>query len=150
MVIWLWSHRITSHRMENAKNSFKIDIIRHVNLPFIQEEMTLWWISDETLTTGKDWQQCKDGLSYWWPRLIETIVKVRRRDIWYRTTEGVKRQPVMTHVAQISKTFMNNKKNAIELVFKVLSSKQTLPAISKLHFEVGVECRKSDVKSVMP
>ena len=34
--------------MENFENSFKMDVIRHVNLPFIQEEMTLWWVSDET------------------------------------------------------------------------------------------------------
>ena len=27
--------------MENAENAFKIDVIRPVNLPFIQEEMTL-------------------------------------------------------------------------------------------------------------
>ena len=46
IVIWLASCRITSPKMENAKNSFKIDEIRPVNLPFIQEEMTLCWISD--------------------------------------------------------------------------------------------------------
>ena len=34
--------------MENFENSLKIDVIRHVNLMFIQEEMTLWWISGET------------------------------------------------------------------------------------------------------
>ena len=28
-------------KMENAKTLFKIDVIRPVNLPFIQEEMTL-------------------------------------------------------------------------------------------------------------
>ena len=41
IVIWLWSRRITSPKMENAENSFKIDVIRPLNLPFIQEEMTL-------------------------------------------------------------------------------------------------------------
>ena len=37
--------------MENAKHSFKIDVIRAVNLPFIQEEMALCWMSDE-MTSG--------------------------------------------------------------------------------------------------
>ena len=41
IVIWLKSRRITSPKMENAENSFKIDGIRPVNLPFIQEEMML-------------------------------------------------------------------------------------------------------------
>ena len=41
--------------MENAENSFKIDVIRPVNRPYIQEEMTLRWISDETATrTGNN------------------------------------------------------------------------------------------------
>ena len=34
--------------MENAENSFKIDVIRPVNLLLIQEEMPLRWIRDET------------------------------------------------------------------------------------------------------
>ena len=34
--------------MENTEISFKIDVIRAVNPPFIQDEMTLLWISDET------------------------------------------------------------------------------------------------------
>ena len=41
--------------------------------------------------------------------LSDTIVKVRRREILYHSTESVKRQPVMTHEAQISKTFINQK-----------------------------------------
>ena len=57
----------------------------------------------------------------------DTIMKVRRREILYRTTESVKRQPLMTYVAQISKTFLH--KNAIKLVFKVLSIKPTLSSI---------------------
>ena len=80
--------------------------------------------------------------------LRDTIVKVRRQENLYRSMESVKHQAVMTHVAKISKTFIN--KNAIKLVFKVLSWKPTLSAISKLHFKVGVEYRKSDVKLVMP
>ena len=36
------------------------------------------------------------------------------------------------------------KKNAIKLFFTVVSSKPTFPPISKLYFEVAVECRKSD------
>ena len=40
---------------------------------------------------------------------IDTLVQVRRREIWYRTTQSVKRQRVITYVAQISKTFMNEK-----------------------------------------
>ena len=39
--------------------------------------------------------------------LRDTIVKVRRREMWNRPTESVKRQLVMTHVSLISKTFMN-------------------------------------------
>ena len=41
--------------------------------------------------------------------LRDTIVKVGSREIWYHTTESIKRQPVMTQVAQTSKTFMNKK-----------------------------------------
>ena len=48
IVIWLGSRRITSPKMENAENSFQIDVIRHINLPFIQEEMTLRRISGKT------------------------------------------------------------------------------------------------------
>ena len=33
--------------MKNAENIFQIDVISSVNFPFIQEEMTLWWIRDE-------------------------------------------------------------------------------------------------------
>ena len=36
--------------MENAENSFKIDVIQPVIRPFIQEDMTLWWIRDEMLS----------------------------------------------------------------------------------------------------
>ena len=41
IVIELGSRRINSPKMENAENSFKIDVIRPVNLPFFQEEMML-------------------------------------------------------------------------------------------------------------
>ena len=41
IIIWLGSRRITSPKMENAENSFKIDVIRPANLAFILEEMTL-------------------------------------------------------------------------------------------------------------
>ena len=101
------SRRITSLKMENAKNSFKIDVISHVNLPFIQEEMTLWSISDETIR--RTCNNAKMGFLTDDHDLRDKIVKVGRREIWYRTTESVKCQPVMTHVAKISKIFMNQK-----------------------------------------
>ena len=41
VVIWFGSQRITSSKMENIENAFKIDVIIPVNLPFTQEEMTL-------------------------------------------------------------------------------------------------------------
>ena len=145
IVVWPGSRRITSLKMENAENSFKINKIRPVNLPFIQEEITLRWISDVTaIRTGNN---AKMGFLSVDHDLRDTIVKVRHREILYRTMESVKRQPVMTYVARISKTFMNQ--NAIKLVIKVLSSKPTLSAISKLHFKSVIECRKSDVKSAM-
>ena len=107
IVIWLGSRRITSPKMENAKNSFKIDVIRPVNLPLIQTQMTLLWISDETARrTGNN---AKMGFLTDDNDLRDTIVKVRCQEFWYRTTESVKRQPVMTYVTQISKTFMNEK-----------------------------------------
>ena len=34
--------------MENVDNSFQINVIRPVIFPFIQEEMTLRWMSGET------------------------------------------------------------------------------------------------------
>ena len=48
IVIWLGSCRIPSPDMENVENCFKIDVIRPGKLPFIQEEMMVWWISVET------------------------------------------------------------------------------------------------------
>ena len=39
IVIWLGSRRITSPKMENVDISFKIDVIRHVNLSFIQRKL---------------------------------------------------------------------------------------------------------------
>ena len=65
--------------MENAKKSFKIDVIRPVNLPFIQEEMTLWWISDET--ENKTDNIAKMGFLTDDYDLRDTLVKVRRRKI---------------------------------------------------------------------
>ena len=48
-----------------------------------------------------------------WERLLKSIAFVIKileaTEIWYRSTESVKRQSVMTHVAQISKMFMNQK-----------------------------------------
>ena len=121
----------------------EIPLIRPVDLPFIQEEMMLCWLSGEMarridnntivgfLTDGHD--------------LRDTIVKVWHPKNLYRSS--VKRQPVITNVAQISETFVNKKCH--QAVFKVLSSKPTLSRISKLHFKVDVECRKSDVESVI-
>ena len=115
IVIWLGARRLTSPKMENAENWFKIIVLRHVSLPFSQEEMTLWWISNETARrTGNN---TKMGFLTHEHDLRDTIVKVRRREIRNRTTESVKRQPVMTYVAQISKTCMN--KNAIKRVFNI-------------------------------
>ena len=37
--------------MENVENSFKIDVVRTVNLPFIQEEMTLKKINSMSIRT---------------------------------------------------------------------------------------------------
>ena len=37
----LWSRRITSLKMENVEKHLKSIQIRPVNLPFIQEEMTI-------------------------------------------------------------------------------------------------------------
>ena len=54
----------------------------------------------------------------------------------------------MTYVAEISKTFMTQKCH--QTCVQVLSSKQDLSAILKLHFQIGIECRKSDGKSVLP
>ena len=50
IVIWLGlrTRRITSPKMENVETSFNIDVIRPVNLPFIEGEMSLWWLRDET------------------------------------------------------------------------------------------------------
>ena len=107
IMIWLGIRRITSPKVENAENSFKIDVIRPVKLPFIRVEMTLWWISDETARrTGNN---AKLGFLTDDHHLRDTIIKVRRQEIRYRRTESVKRQPVMTYVAQISKMFMNQK-----------------------------------------
>ena len=97
-----WWRGIISPKIKNAENSFKIYVIRPVNLPFIQEEMTLWWISDETARrTGNN---AKFGFE-----VRDTLMKVRRREILYRSTESVKRLPAMTYVALFSKTFMNPK-----------------------------------------
>ena len=63
-------------------------------------------------------------------------------------TESEKRQPVMTHVAQISKKFMNQKchQTCVQCLIKLANFVRDL----KTAFLVGVECRKSDVKSIMP
>ena len=65
--------------MENAENSFKIDVIRPVNLPFIQDEMTLSGISYEMARrTGNN---AKMGFLTDDHDLRDTIVNVRRRDM---------------------------------------------------------------------
>ena len=79
IVIWLGSRRVTSPKMENAESSFKIDVIRPVNLPLIQEEMTLWWISDKI--TRRIGNIAKMGFLTKDHDLRDTIVKVRRREI---------------------------------------------------------------------
>ena len=107
IVIWLGSRRITSPEMENAENSFKIDVTRHVNHSLIQEEMTLWWISDKT--TKRTGNIANMGFLTDDHDLRDTTMKERHRNILYRTTESIKRQPVMTYIAQISKTFRNKK-----------------------------------------
>ena len=56
--------------------------------------------------------------------------------MWYRTKESVKRQSVMTYEA---KTY----KNTIKRVVNFFSCKPTVSAISKLHFEEGVECKNN-------
>ena len=81
--------RITSPKIENAENSFKINVIRLLNLLFIQEEMTLWWICDET--ARKTGNNAKTGFLTDDHDLRDTIVKVKRQEIWYHTTESVKR-----------------------------------------------------------
>ena len=52
--------------MENSENSFKIDQIRHINLPYIQGK----WRFDELVMKQQEWQaKMQNGLSYWrpWP-----------------------------------------------------------------------------------
>ena len=39
IVIWLGSSRINSPKMENVENSFKVQVIRPLNLPFKKEEI---------------------------------------------------------------------------------------------------------------
>ena len=41
MIIWIGSGGTASPQITNVENSYKIDVIRPVKLPFIQEEMTL-------------------------------------------------------------------------------------------------------------
>ena len=91
--------------MENVENALIIDVLRAVNLRFILEEMTLWWISEETARrTGNN---AKMGFLTDDNDIRDTIIKVKRHEIWYRTLESVKRQPVKTYVAEISKSLMN-------------------------------------------
>ena len=77
--------------------------------------------------------------------LRDTILKERRWQIWYRMSESVKRQPDMTLVAKMSKTFMN-KTNAIILVFLVISSKLPLSSISKLQLTSNSALSVSDIR----
>ena len=79
IVIWLGSGKITSTKMENAENSFKIDVIRPVNLPFIHEEMTLLCISNKT--TRRTGNKAIIGFFTDEHDLRDTILKVRRREI---------------------------------------------------------------------
>ena len=61
------------------------------------------------------WQEGMGTMQKWAFTLTtmtrDTIVKIRLREILYRTTESVKRQPVMTYVALISKTCLKQKCN---------------------------------------
>ena len=89
--------------MENAENSLKIDVIIPVNRPFIEELMTLWWISDEPAKrSGNNAKLIFFSDDH---DLKDKIVNDRRREIWYRTTESIKRQLVKSYVADISDVY---------------------------------------------
>ena len=117
--------------MDNAENSFKIDVIRPVNLPFIQEEMTLCWISDKTarwtdsnakIACRADNHDLRDTISEnLTPRKLISYDGERKTSTCY--------DALSSHFKDVYES-----KNAIKLVFKVLSSKPTSSAISKLHF----------------
>ena len=64
--------------MENAKNALKTYVIRPVHLPFIQEEMTSWCISDEM--ARRSGNNTKIGFLTDDYDIKDTIVKVRRRE----------------------------------------------------------------------
>ena len=76
-------------------------MIRPVNILFIQEEMMSWWLrrqlTSRTCNTAKVCFLTEDDY------LRDTFLKVRRRQIWYRTMKVVKREPVMTFVTQMLK-----------------------------------------------
>ena len=82
------------------------------------------------------------------PDLRVTIMKVRRREIWYRSTESVKRLPAMTYMALNSKTFMNTKCHQT-CVSRYYQVNRLCPQFQNFIL-VGVECSKSEVKSVIP
>ena len=85
--------------MWNAENLFKIDVIRPVNLPLIQDEMTLSWISDETARRTDN--NAKMDFLTDDHDLRDTLVNIRRWEMGYCTTESIKRKPVMMYVAHI-------------------------------------------------
>ena len=118
IVIWLWSRRITSSKMENVENSLIIDVIRPVNLPFNQEEMTLWGIRDETAGRTDNIEKMDFQIEDNDLRDTCTILKVRILEIWYCKTESINRQPVTTYEVQISMTFRNNNQTCIKRLLK--------------------------------
>ena len=63
--------------MENVENSFEIDDKRPVNIQFIQEQTTLWGISDDK--TNKTGNTAKIGFLIDDYHLRHKILKVRRR-----------------------------------------------------------------------
>ena len=69
--------------------------------------------------------------------------------MWHRTTETVKRQPIMTYAAQMSKTFMNIIKMQSNLSYRILNLTNFVIDL-KLPFQGYIKCRKLDVSSEMP
>ena len=117
-----------------------------MKLPFIQDEMKLWSLRDKT--PSQTCSTAKMGFPTDDYYLRDTILKAGHRQIWYRTTGSVKRHPAMSFAAQLSNTFMNRR--SIQTCLHDLFKLTNFVPISELHFQEGVECRKSDVNSVIP
>ena len=100
--------------MENAEIVVKIDVISRVNLPFIQEEMTLWLIDNNAkigfLPDDHD-----------------------LREIWYRTTESFKFMSFCYDVRSLNFKEVYESKMPSNL----FSSKAASSAISKLHSKLA-------------